>query len=156
MTHLYTRASEYGLRALRAMMQDPDRSWRIVEICEEAEIPEQFTRKVFQVLVRAGLLNSTRGPGGGFRFAVNPGDIPLAEVIDAVESGPRFDQCILGFSECSDRDPCPLHYLWAPIKTSALKMLNESTVVDLAWKSPARKKRAKKKAPKRKSASRRR
>ncbi|MEM7164792.1 MAG: Rrf2 family transcriptional regulator [Planctomycetota bacterium] len=139
MTHLYTRGSEYALRALQEMAVEPDRRWTVADICEHVAIPEQFTRKVLQSLVRSGILTSIRGPGGGYSFAIPPETISLSSVIVSVESGPRFDLCILGYEHCSDLDPCPLHYFWAPIKNSALAMLKERTVADLA-KEPRRRK----------------
>lgn len=131
MAHIYTRASEYGLRALQAMAQEPDRRWTAREICDAVEIPEQFTRKVMQILVRDGLLVGTRGPTGGFSFARPPDQISLSQVIAAVDSGSRFDLCIMGFQDCSDAHPCPLHHLWVPIKEAALRMLADRTVADL-------------------------
>lgn len=132
MTHLYTRGSEYALRALQAMAAEPERRWTVSDICDQVSIPEQFTRKVLQNLVRTGILSSIRGPGGGYSFAMPPETISLSQVIVSVESGPRFDLCILGYEHCSDLDPCPLHHFWAPIKNSALGMLKERTVADLA------------------------
>lgn len=132
MTHLYTRGTEYGLLALQVMLEDPHRNWRVPEICDHSSTPEQFTRKILQSLVHSGILRSTRGPGGGFRFARPPEGIALFEVVQAVEDKARFDLCILGFAVCSETRPCALHYLWAPIKASALEMLRERTVADLA------------------------
>ncbi len=131
MTHLYTRGCEYALRALQVMVEDPERPLTVVELCERAKIPEHFTRKMLQPLVRADILLSTRGPGGGFAFSRPPEEIALMEVVSAIEAGPRIDRCILGYKECNDKDPCPLHYVWDPIKTQALHMLEQRTVADL-------------------------
>ena len=136
MTHLYTRGCEYALRALTVMAESPRRAATVVELCEKAEIPEHFTRKMLQPLVRANILKSTRGPGGGFTFGRDPKTITLMEVVEAIESGPRIDRCILGYRDCSDEDPCPLHHAWAPIKDRALKMLVERTVADLVATRP--------------------
>ena len=146
MTHLYTRGSEYGLVALQTMVSEPDRVWKVPEICERADIPEQYTRKVLRMLVEAGILDSSRGPAGGFSLARDPARVSLAEIIEAIDSGPRFDLCILGFKDCDEKNPCALHHLWAPIKTSALRMLDERTLVDLGKKPPASRKKKKKKA----------
>lgn len=132
MTHLYTRGCEYALRALQVMAEEPNRAATVVELCERAAIPEHFTRKMLQPLVRAEILKSTRGPGGGFAFSRPPNEITLMDVVNAIESGPRIDRCILGYKQCDDADPCPLHYVWAPIKLQALAMLNNRTIADLA------------------------
>ena len=141
MTHLYTRGSEYGLLSLQVMLGEPSRLWKVPDICRTARTPEQFTRKVLQSLVKAGILESTRGPGGGFSFARDPADITLFEVVQAVEVKARFDLCILGLAECSEQEPCALHHLWAPIKKSALDMLRGRSVCDLAGVPMTQKKR---------------
>ncbi|MFQ5653749.1 MAG: RrF2 family transcriptional regulator [Planctomycetota bacterium] len=132
MTHIYTRGCEYALRALQVMAATPDQPSTVFELCEKADIPEHFTRKMLQPLVRADILKSTRGPGGGFTFSRDPADISLIEVVNAIESGPRIDRCILGHKSCDDTNPCPLHYVWHPIKQQALDMLQNCTVADLA------------------------
>ncbi|MFN0059763.1 MAG: RrF2 family transcriptional regulator [Planctomycetota bacterium] len=159
MTHLYTRASEYGLLALQAMGREPDRYWTVEQICEQAHTPPEFTRKVLRQLVTAGILESVRGPTGGFILARPPGEIRLIEVILGLEKHSRFDRCILGFGECTESQPCALHYMWSPIKAKALHMLTSRNVKDLAsapiakWEAPT-KRGSRRKASK--SASRRR
>ena len=135
MTHLYSRGCEYALRALQVMVQEPQGCSTVGSLCRKAGIPEHFTRKMLQPLVRAGILNSSRGPGGGFTFTRSPEEIQLLEVVLAIESTPRFDLCILGMSKCDSDDPCPLHDIWAPIKEAAHSMLEEHSVADLATSS---------------------
>jgi Rrf2 family protein len=132
MAHIYTRGCEYALRALQVMAEEPDRAVTVVELCERAEIPEHFTRKMLQPLVRDGILHSTRGPGGGFTFGRPPAGITLLDIVNAIEQGPRIDRCILGHQHCNDTNPCPLHTVWAPIKMQALDMLSNCTIADLA------------------------
>ena len=145
MTHLYTRGCEYALRALQAMAAHPDESVTVVELCTIAQVPEPFTRKMLQQLVRAGMLKSVRGPGGGFRFAKDPAEVSLMEVVTIIENGTRIDRCVLGSKDCDDTSPCPLHYQWAPIKHAANQMLETKTIQDLTIAAKPRKKRKKSK-----------
>ncbi len=131
MAHLYSRGCEYALRALRVMAQSPGKLATVTQLCERARVPEHFTRKMLQPLVKAGILRSARGPGGGFRLTREAGEIALLDVVSAIESTPRFDLCILGNSQCDDSDPCPLHHIWAPIKDAVMDMLRGRTVADL-------------------------
>jgi len=135
MAHIYTRGCEYALRALQVMAEEPDRAATVVDLCERAGIPEHFTRKMLQPLVRDGILHSARGPGGGFTFGRPPEEITLLDVVNAIEQGPRIDRCILGYKQCDDTNPCPLHYVWAPIKLQALDMLAKCTIADLQKRS---------------------
>lgn len=135
LTHLYTRGCEYAIRALSALVSEPDRLMTVPEFCEKAHIPEAFTRKMLQKLVRAGILDSRRGPGGGFALGRDPKQITLMDVVVAIEDGPRTDQCVLGYEHCSDRNPCALHHAWAPIKLASIRMLNTQTIANLAARS---------------------
>ena len=135
MAHLYSRGCEYALRALQAMARDPDKPATIAALCQRAAVPEHFTRKMLQPLVKAGILKSARGPGGGFTFTREPHEIALLDVVSAIESGVRFDLCILGMNRCEDSNPCSLHHLWSPIKEAALQMLRSRSVADLIEKN---------------------
>lgn len=132
MTHLYSRGCEYALRALQVMVEEPRRCSTVGSLCRKAGIPEHFTRKMLQPLVRAKILKSSRGPGGGFTFTRDPAEIPLLDVVLAIESTPRYDFCILHNSHCDEQAPCPLHHMWAPIKEAAHRMLETHVVADLA------------------------
>ena len=114
------------------MVEQPRRVSTVSKLCEHAEIPEHFTRKMLQPLVRAGILRSARGPGGGFTFGREPAEVSLMDVVCAIESSPRFDLCILGSSTCDSENPCPLHDQWEPIKEAVREMLRDRSIADLA------------------------
>ena len=98
----------------------------VVELCEEANLPEHFTRKMLQPLVRSGYLKSNRGPGGGFLFAVPPEQISLKNVVEGIEGKSRKKYCLLGGSA-----PPPLEQRWAEIWDLSEKLLETTTVADL-------------------------
>ena len=102
-------------------------------MADELGVPAQYLAKVLQDLARTGLLQSTRGRGGGFRLARPSDEIHLLEVVEAID-GPRFAEegCLLDLPECSEEDPCPLHSQWKEIKASLLKTLGETTLDDVA------------------------
>ncbi|MDG1455502.1 MAG: Rrf2 family transcriptional regulator [Planctomycetota bacterium] len=126
MTHLYSRGIEYALRCLQLMAQNPAIPRTVVELCEEAQLPEHFTRKMLQPLVRAGYLKSNRGPGGGFLFAVPPEKITLKNVVEGIEGKTRKKYCLLGGSA-----PAPLDKRWTEIWDLSEQLLVKTTVADL-------------------------
>ena len=68
------------------------------------DVSEAHLAKVFQRLVRVGLVRSTRGPSGGFDLVKDPADISLLDIFVAIEGGvPVGRHCILG-----NQDNCPL------------------------------------------------
>ena len=132
MFKLYSKGCQYALRALTIVVADKENQrFQAKDICEKAEIPESFTRKVFQALVQGGFLQAHRGPGGGYTLTRDPAEITLLEVIRAVEGEDTFDHCILGFRECGGLNPCPLHYLWVDAKAGLLENLSSTTLDQL-------------------------
>jgi Rrf2 family protein len=94
--------------------------------------PENYLGKLLCQLRGRGLLESQRGAGGGFRLARAAARIPLLEVVGALEPVERWSSCVFGRAECSERDPCPLHHRFEPVRDGWLGLLRELTVADLA------------------------
>ncbi len=67
-------------------------------------LPEAYLAKLLKALVRAGLLSATSGPRGGFRLARPPGDITVADIVEAVEGPSPLFLC----TEIRQRGPVPL------------------------------------------------
>jgi len=132
MLHLYSKACEYALRALCQLprLGNPVR-FQAAALCELAEIPEPFTRKVFQSLVQAGILKALRGPGGGYEFARPVSEISLLDVVLVIDGEHAFDVCAMGLSMCGRHNPCPLHNAWAPFKIRLVEELRQKTLGDL-------------------------
>ena len=133
MFKLYSKGCQYALRALTFVVADRSKDrFQARDICEKAEIPEYFTRKVLQSLVQGGFLEAHRGPGGGYSLTRDPSEITLLEVIKAVEGEHTYDHCVLGFTECGRANPCPLHDIWMHSKATLLENLSKTTLDQLA------------------------
>ncbi len=90
-----TRASSYALHALAFMGgQRHNRPVASHQIARARGIPERFLLKVLKPLVSARVLQSVKGPNGGYRLAKAPADISLLEVVEAVD-GPIRGQASL-------------------------------------------------------------
>jgi Rrf2 family protein len=81
-----TRASSYAIHALAFMAgQKSGRPVASHVIAQARGIPERFLLKVLKPLVSARVLQSVKGPNGGYRLAKTPADITLLEVLEAVD-----------------------------------------------------------------------
>jgi Rrf2 family protein len=81
-----TRASSYALHALVFMgTQKHNRPVASHQIAKARGIPERFLLKVLKPLVSARVLQSVKGPNGGYRLAKAPQEISLLEVVEAVD-----------------------------------------------------------------------
>jgi Rrf2 family protein len=132
MFKLYSKGCEYAIRALVHMAPTEEgKRHQVKEICKKAEIPESFTRKIFQDLVNGGFLDAVPGPGGGYIIVKEPKDITLLEIIEAVDGTDTFSDCILGLAACNAVKPCPLHHTWAEAKKLLLHQLESQTLSDV-------------------------
>jgi len=132
---LTTDSAKYAVRALANMAAREDllRPVSAAEIAANEDLPQYYLAKVMQDLVRARILKSTRGRGGGFVLAAAPEATKVIKVLKAVEDMEAFEHdCILGLSNCSDTAPCPMHDMWGPVREDLLKTLRAMTVADLA------------------------
>lgn len=134
MFKLYSKGCEYAMRALIFAAQRDDGQgsrFQIGEVCEKLDIPESFTRKIFQALVQGGFLQAMRGPGGGYQLNRPPSEIPLIEIIEAVDGADTFNHCVMGLPECNGKKPCPLHEVWSSTKNTLLEHLGKKTLQDV-------------------------
>lgn len=138
MFQLYSKGCEYTIRALIHIGADRAKAFTAKEVCRKARIPESYTRKTFQALVRGGFLKSVTGPKGGYRLTLEPEEITVLSIIQAVEGEETFSQCVMGLARCNDRKPCPLHFVWTESKEKMVGELQSKTLKDLIAASASR------------------
>ncbi|MCF7826829.1 MAG: Rrf2 family transcriptional regulator [Candidatus Marinimicrobia bacterium] len=127
-----TKAGEYGLRAVRYLVENVDESRiSIGDISENKNIPEPFLRKLFKPLVQKGIINSTRGVSGGVRLARDPKDITVLEVVEALEGPLALNECLLEDSACEFLSECGMHGVWEEAQSAMAKVLRSKNLTDL-------------------------
>jgi len=121
---------EYALRAVIHIGRDPSVSFRASEVAKAIDAPRDYVAKILGQLVRAGILESGRGPCGGFRLSGPPEETRLADVVDVFgQSTAR--RCLLGHGVCGETPSCAVHKRWAPIATSLNSFFADTTLADL-------------------------
>jgi Rrf2 family nitric oxide-sensitive transcriptional repressor len=78
------------------------------QIAVATRVPKAYLSKVLQGLVRAGLVHSQRGIGGGMALVKTPAQLTILEVVNAVDPIQRIRTCPLGL-EAHGPQLCPLH-----------------------------------------------
>jgi Rrf2 family protein len=128
-----SRASQYAIRALTQLARlAPDATATVAAIAEAETIPAAFLAKVVRTLVRAGLIESHRGPGGGIRLARPASEITVLEAIESSGDENFLKSCLLGFPRCSDVNPCALHDAWGQTRHQLRSSLEQATIAQLA------------------------
>jgi Rrf2 family iron-sulfur cluster assembly transcriptional regulator len=132
---IFTSTTEYAIRGLSELASRASATNGLMlmdELVEGTDLPRDFLAKVFQKLVKEGVLKSTRGRGGGFTLSKPAHLITLMQIIQAIEGPQRLDQCVVGLEKCTDAMPCPQHDLYKPIRQRLKDYMNTTTLADLA------------------------
>lgn len=128
--------SEYALRAMIFLTRHRD-EWPISgpRIADEAKIPRKYLSAVLADLVRAGLLEGTRGKSGGFRISRPAKRIRLADIVRSFEPVSTHRRaCPFGNVVCSDTEPCGAHERWKGVNAALDCFMEETTLHDVAAK----------------------
>ena len=133
MSLLFSRECEYALQAvLYLALQRKDEMTSIKTLTRKLDIPYHFLAKILQRLTRKGLLRSLKGPTGGFTLSLPAEKITLFQIIEAIDGAEFMTTCVLGFSECSGRNPCSVHEQWGEMRTSIHAMLVNKSIAQMA------------------------
>jgi len=96
---------------------------RTAEVAHSQQIPEAYLAKIIQSLVRAGLVKSKRGAGGGVSLARPPAEITLGQVVEAGNGGIHLDCRALWNDPCPNAEQCHIRRAWLDIQEYARKRL---------------------------------
>ncbi|PWK78388.1 BadM/Rrf2 family transcriptional regulator [Mucilaginibacter oryzae] len=127
---IFSKTCEYALRAVFFIARRTVEGNRvgIKEIASGIDSPEHFLAKILQDLTRRGIVQSVKGPNGGFYLNQQSLARPLIEVIEAVDGDGLFRDCGLGLKECSSKNPCPLHSGFLEVRNRLQSMLESITI----------------------------
>lgn len=105
----------------------------LAEIAERQEISLSYLEQLFAKLRRGKLVNSVRGPGGGYLLAHPPEETRIADIILAVDEPIRATRCTPGqpFGCRSNQSRCLTHDLWEELGNQIYLYLSSVTVADV-------------------------
>lgn len=101
-------------------------------ITERQNISQDYLEQLFLKLRKAGLVESARGPGGGYRLARDPEDIRISEIVLAVDEPLQVTRCIGDAIEgCTHGEKCLTHDLWSALGRQIYGFLAAVTLGDV-------------------------
>jgi Rrf2 family iron-sulfur cluster assembly transcriptional regulator len=104
-------------------------------IAERQDISQEYLEQLFGRLRKAGLVESARGPGGGYRLARPMSAIPVAEIIAAVDEELQFTRCDGDAVEgCVKGERCNAHDLWSSLGRQMMYFLSSISLEDVVEK----------------------
>ena len=137
-----TRAADYAVRAIVHLASRPDESRASLgELATGVDVSPAFLSKVLQRLVRAGLLRSRRGKGGGFELSRRVGSVSLLDVLDAFDSVPTLNAC-LAPGGCARSASCGAHVVWVEAQRRLHDVLAGASLDRIARLTRARQRRS--------------
>ncbi len=132
---MFSKACQYAIRATTLLAMESDRGVRmgLQEIADRTGSPKAFTAKVLQQLVHAGILDSVKGPNGGFDLPpAKAMRIKLADVVEAIDGDNVYRGCGMGLTTCNDCQPCPLHDQFQKVRDDLRQMLETTDIHGLS------------------------
>ncbi len=129
---MFSKTCEYSIRAMIFVAQKSKDGNKvgIKEIARGIDSPEHFIAKILQELSRKGLLQSLKGPNGGFYLDRNAFEHTLADIVRMVDGDKLFTGCGLGLKECSELHPCPIHHEFKSLRKGIQSMLEKAKLAE--------------------------
>lgn len=132
---MFSKACEYAIRAT-IYIADQSKSGKrvgIKDIAKAIDSPEAFTGKILQQLSKSDVINSVKGPSGGFSIDKQKMQtLRLSQIVEAIDGSKIYTGCGLGFKECSEKLPCPVHNKFKLVRNELRKMLENTSIKELS------------------------
>ena len=132
---MFSKACEYGIKASIYIATESQKEKRVGlnDIAKKINSPTAFTAKVLQQLVRNKIIRSLKGPLGGFEINKNELDrIKLSDIVTSIDGDSIYNGCALGFNNCNEKKPCPVHHQFKQIRNNLKQMLETTSLLDLS------------------------
>lgn len=129
---MLSRTAQYALRAMIELARHaPGAPVAGEAIARLAAIPQKYLSKILGDLARAGLLESTRGKGGGYKLTRPAVQISLQEVLSPIEAR-ESRRCPFSNLLCSDENPCAAHERWKSVRSVEARFFAETSIAEVA------------------------
>ena len=132
---MFSKTCEYGLRAVIFIAQESkiDNKLSITAISDAIDSPKPFTAKILQQLTKHKIIQSIKGPHGGFFIDKKDlKEITLSNIVQVLDGDTIYTGCGLGLHECNENKPCPVHFKFIEIRNDLRKMLENTTLLELS------------------------
>ncbi len=124
--------AQYAVRALVSLnLMDNGRPVTIKEISEREEISLSYLEQLFVKLRRGGIVNSVRGPGGGYLLARSAADIHIDQIVDTVEEAMMPLSCMNDDGSCGCERECITQSVWQGLGNQIRSFLASVSLEDL-------------------------
>ena len=125
---MFSKTCEYAMRAMIFIAQNAINGSKVgvKAIANGIASPEHFIAKILQELGKKNMVQSSKGPNGGFYLDDESAKTSLAAIVRVMDGDKFFTGCGLGLKQCSESNPCPIHNQFKKIRQDTLTMLENA------------------------------
>lgn len=134
---MFSNACKYGIKAISyiATQSVEKKRVKIADIAKNSGSPEAYTAKIMGQLTKGAVVQSLKGPAGGFEMSEKQmKETTIIQIVKIIDGDSLINDCVLGLSECNSNQPCPMHNDFKTIKDQIKCLLESTSVFDLATK----------------------
>ncbi|MGI6772783.1 MAG: Rrf2 family transcriptional regulator [Clostridiales bacterium] len=134
------KISSKGRYALQIMLDlaqcPPDVYTPIKEISARQQISLKYLEQIMNMLSKAGLLYSERGPQGGYMLTRKPSEYIIGDILRATEGNLAPVSCLeISTTSCPKIDSCPMALFWNGLHNAVIDYIDSITLADIIEKS---------------------
>ena len=131
---LITRNTDYAVRALCCIAEQKQEVISADQLVKSLKMPRPFLRKILQTLNKEGLLNSSKGKGGGFTLTISPEKITLTDVMKIFQGPLKLNECKFRKNDCPYISDCFLKKKIDEIEKEVIAKLKAITITSIIKK----------------------
>ena len=126
-----SKLADYAVVILTAMNTDDALSAAI--LAGRTKLPEPTVAKILKILVKAHIIRSIRGAGGGYVLTQKPEEMALGDIIEAIDGPVMLTSCVDGaVPDCSAHGSCSVRGRWDGVNAAIRKALDDISLADMA------------------------
>ncbi len=132
---MFSKACEYGIKASVYIIDCSLKNEKVSmkDVAKAIDSPEAYTSKILQQLSRNNIIQSEKGPTGGFSVEKDKIEqLNLSMIVAAIDGDAIYKGCGLGFHQCNESKPCIIHHQYKSIRGDLKTMLEKTLLVDLS------------------------
>ena len=127
-----SKMTDYATVILARLALAPQRQFTAAQLADQTHLAQPTVSKVLKLLLRRGLLHSTRGLHGGYRLARPAAEITAAQILDALEGPMALTECAQHTHQCGIESTCGVGRAWQRVNIAIRRSLQEISLLELA------------------------
>jgi Rrf2 family protein len=141
---MLAQKTRYALRSLLYLVEEGRGApVQLARIARTQQVPPKYLELIMLALKKAGLVRSTRGPGGGYVLARDPSEISFGEIVRVMEGSIAMVPCAsVNFyarcGDCHDEGSCAIRHAFSMLREQSAALLEGISLSDaVSWEKGA-------------------